>query len=701
MFFLLAAWKHKKEPTKEGEMKSLRNTLILSILLPILVVFLLLGFVFMQFMEKKSTREGDAAMESAAVQMGSAVDTILSEIETRIGVIELAVTDIPDQDRIQAKDLDYFKSFEGNMNNLLVDGTKDIPGLVASYVRYDPALTYGTSGTFYTDTDGDGKLEAVTPTDLAAYEPTDTEHVGWFYTPLANKKATWMEPYFNANISKTIISYVVPFYLKNGDNYGVTGVDFDFAYLDDLLKKNQKYEGDSSFLINAEGKILYHAQYQNGENFQEIEDGKYADAFKEMQDKDHGFVHEGSGKSSILMGFTTLENGWKIVAMPSYHEIYGSLESFKLTFTVFSVLFAAFMLVLAVLVGNRIAHPIVKLSKSVERMSQGALDEKITVKDQTEIGALAHSLESLGEQLKNYKLYIGEISEVLNQMSEGELSISLQHEYNGEFACIKAALNALSGKLTDLIGNIQTSSERVSEFAGNVANSAQSLSQGSIEQAGSIEQLSERIRAISDHVEKSAENTKLANAEAHSTQGEVEKADQQMQKMQKAMEEISDKSGEISKIIKTIDDIAFQTNILALNAAIEAARAGSYGKGFAVVADEVGNLAQKSADAAKDTTTLIEETVRAVEEGAKLAEHTAVSLQHVVKGSGQVNDLVNEIAKATEEQAKAVSDVREGISSISDVVQRNTATAEESGAASEELNQEAKALEKQVAEFKI
>ena len=682
-------------------MKSLRNTLILSILLPILVVFLLLGFVFMQFMEKKSTREGDAAMESSAVQMGSAVDTILSEIETRIGVIELAVTDIPDQDRIQAKDLDYFKSFEGNMNNLLVDGTKDIPGLVASYVRYDPALTYGTSGTFYTDTDGDGKLEAVTPTDLAAYEPTDTEHVGWFYTPLANKKATWMEPYFNANISKTIISYVVPFYLKNGDNYGVTGVDFDFAYLDDLLKKNQKYEGDSSFLINAEGKILYHAQYQNGENFQEIEDGKYADAFKEMQDKDHGFVHEGSGKSSILMGFTTLENGWKIVAVPSYHEIYGSLESFKLTFTVFSVLFAAFMLVLAVLVGNRIAHPIVKLSKSVERMSQGALDEKITVKDQTEIGALAHSLESLGEQLKNYKLYIGEISEVLNQMSEGELSISLQHEYNGEFTCIKAALNALSGKLTDLIGNIQTSSERVSEFAGNVANSAQSLSQGSIEQAGSIEQLSERIRAISDHVEKSAENTKLANAEAHSTQGEVEKADQQMQKMQKAMEEISDKSGEISKIIKTIDDIAFQTNILALNAAIEAARAGTYGKGFAVVADEVGNLAQKSADAAKDTTTLIEETVRAVEEGAKLAEHTAVSLQHVVKGSGQVNDLVNEIAKATEEQAKAVSDVREGINSISDVVQRNTATAEESGAASEELNQEAKALEKQVAEFKI
>ncbi len=131
-------------------------------------------------------------------------------------------------------------SVEKEMNEVVVSSTKDINGLVASYIRYDPSLTYGTSGTFYTDADGDGKLEEVTPTDLSVYDKTDKEHVGWFYTPLENKKATWMEPYFNANINKTIISYVSPVYLKSGADFAVIGVDFDFAYLDKLLKAHQK-----------------------------------------------------------------------------------------------------------------------------------------------------------------------------------------------------------------------------------------------------------------------------------------------------------------------------------------------------------------------------------------------------------------------------------------------------------------------------
>ena len=682
-------------------MKSIRTTLILCMLLPTVIAFALLGSTLTIYMNDISISDGNTNMLSAAKQTAESVDSVLGLIEEKVDILAISNNILADEDKIVSKDQYYFKDYEKKMNEVVISSTKDIQGLVASYIRYDPFLTHGTSGTFFTDVDGDGKPEPVTPTDLSAYDPSDMEHVGWFYTPLKNKKATWMEPYFNANINKTIISYVSPVYLKSGKDFGVLGVDFDFSYLNQLLDEHQKFHEKECFLLNQEGKILFHPDYTEGENFGEILGGKYKNVLSELLSKREGYINEGNSKNAVLLGYHALDNGWKIVIAPNRTAIYGNIDMLKNTLFIFIAVYLLFMLALSIIMGNRQAQPILSLTKSVKKLAEGSLDEEIQVRSKNEIGALAKGLRQLVTQLKEYRLYIQEITDSLNEMQDGNLDIRLKKEYTGEFTKIKVALLDLSDKLTGLIGSIRISSDQVSSSAENVSAGAQNLTRGSMEQASSIEELSATINDISDRIRKNAENAAKANEAAANSQEEIIKSDGQMQDMKASMNRINEKSAEISKIIKTIDDIAFQTNILALNAAIEAARAGEAGKGFAVVADEVRNLAQKSAEAAKDTTALIDDTVKAVEQGSRLADNTANSLHEVVSGQKELSLLISEIAAASDEQANAVSQVTTGIDQISSVVQTNSATAEESSASSSELSDQARNLREQISRFRL
>lgn len=356
-------------------------------------------------------------------------------------------------------------------------------------------------------------------------------------------------------------------------------------------------------------------------------------------------------------------------------------------------------LCLATFIARSVSKPMKAFAERLVALSQGDLNSPVPLVDsQDETGILAGATEELVGRLK---VVISQMTSVLGSIADGNLDVEYTRNFSGDFSPLHTSSTQIIDSLNEAFRMINQSADQVDSGADQVSSGAQALSQGSTEQASSIEELAATISEISGEVKKNAENAKQARLESEKQGENLNKSNEKMHEMVSAMDKINDKSGEIGKIIKTIEDIAFQTNILALNAAVEAARAGNAGKGFAVVADEVRNLAGKSAEAAKNTTGLIEETIEAVKNGTSLASITAESLEEVVDSSRRVTVLVNMISESSDNQANSISQVTQGVDQISSVVQTNSATAQESAAASEELAGQARMMKDMVGRFTI
>jgi methyl-accepting chemotaxis protein len=347
---------------------------------------------------------------------------------------------------------------------------------------------------------------------------------------------------------------------------------------------------------------------------------------------------------------------------------------------------------------DAIVEPINDISDVMGEVSQGNLN--VSMKNHYK-GDYSKLSDSVNSTIFNLRGIIDEISYVLKQISEGNMNMDEVREYDGDYRRISDSINSIIRELNGLIGDIRNASERVASGSTHVSEGSMQLSQGASEQASSTEQLSASITQVAHQTKMNATNASQANQLALEAKENAIKGNKRMSDMLKAMEEINEASENISKIIKVIDEIAFQTNILALNAAVEAARAGQHGKGFAVVAEEVRNLAARSAEAAHETTEYIESSIKKVESGAKIANETASSLVSIVESSTKVAGLVGDIAAASNEQASGITQINIGIEQVSKVIQINSATAEESAAASEELMMQAKLLNDNMARFRL
>lgn len=482
------------------------------------------------------------------------------------------------------------------------------------------------------------------------------------------------------------------------------------TFLNDIVASLQVSPNGSAYILNNAGYTIAHKNMDNVKNRENTqEDAKTDKKLKDLAALEvrmtlgqSGFGRYEYGGSRKFLAFAPIEGteGWSLAINAPTKDFTQSTVNGIIITIILMVVFLAISSYMAYRLARQIGEPVKDCAQRLRLLAEGDLDtpvHEIHTGDETQI--LADSARTL---VQGFRLMIQDMDEMLAEMSRGNLTVDSKCEeaYVGGYRGLLDSARKLSAQLSDTLRQINQSADQVSAGAEQVSAGAQALSQGATEQASAIEELAATINDISGKIIATADRAGDVHSQSSETGREVEQCNEQMFELVNAVRDIGESSSQIGKIIKTIEDIAFQTNILALNAAVEAARAGTAGKGFAVVADEVRNLASKSAEASKSTSVLIEGSARSVEKGMKIADETAASLQKAVISTENTVKAVDKITEATAEQSQAVSQVTQGMDQISSVVQTNSATAEESAAASEELSGQAVILKELVGQFK-
>lgn len=529
----------------------------------------------------------------------------------------------------------------------------------------------------------------------------DAKSKSWYQDGLGSEDFILGDVYFDEDSQSYVVGASGVLRSGSGDVRGVAAADVYLDSISRIVSETRIEDTGGIFLVDTRtDTIIGHQDGKMvGEKLSQIGSDMYVFANERIAAGQMGLSLY---KDTYIQVAGVPDSDWIAVAYVSRSEVLQELYDLTKTMVLVEILTVGILLLVVILQTRHIIGvPVRELSRVATRIAEGELDQTIRCRSRDELGVLAHNFNRVTVRLRDYVKYINEISEKLREIAGGNLAFTLENDYVGEFAKIKSSLEAISRELNGAMGQLRAASQDVAAGAEQVSNGAVTLSQGSTQQAAEVETLARHISSVSDSVGRIAQGAQRASDISRSVRRELLSSNDKMQNVTEVIQNISDKSTDIRKIVKTIDDIAFQTNILALNAAVEAARAGEAGKGFAVVADEVRTLAGKSAQAAQETTKLLSQMVVSMEEGALAARDTAGAMVAMVAHADEMNELIGRIAEYTGEQAVNAEEITNGINQISAVVQNNVATAEESAAASEELSGQAAMLKSLVSKFRL